>query len=89
MLCVAGELENLIKATKAEEQREIPRGDYATETDWDSFMSSLDHVDSLPIDSSVSATQQSSLQEGDYSPTELVGLGLFEQLPSFQLMEDL
>ena len=52
-------------------------------------MSSIGDLESLPLESSVSVAQPSSLQPEGFAPNELIGLGLFEQLPSFQLMEDL
>ena len=52
-------------------------------------MSSIGDLESLPLESSVSVAQPNSLQPEGFVPNELIGLGLFEQLPSFQLMEDL
>ena len=52
-------------------------------------MSSIGDLESLPLEGSVSVAQPSSLQPEGFAHSELTGLGLFEQLPSFQLMEDL
>jgi len=68
---------------------QFPSGKNAAQTDWDFFMSSISDLESLPLEGSVSVAQPSSLQREGFAHNELIGLGLFEQLPSFQLMEDL
>ena len=79
----------MVKSTKAEEQRQFPGSENAAQADWDYFISSIGDLESLPLEGSVSVAQPSSLQPEGFAHSELTGLGLFEQLPSFQLMEDL
>jgi hypothetical protein len=84
----AAQLEDQIKDAKAEEQRQTPSSENVVVPNLDQLMSSVRSPESFPLEGGAGVEQPSS-QQVSFPPNEVIGLGLFEQLPSLQLVEDL
>lgn len=56
--------------------------------DWDQLMADIGDGNAFPLNPDLSNTQL-PLPDGEFVSDELIGLGLFEQLPSYAIIEDL
>jgi hypothetical protein len=78
----------MVKASSAEEQLPLPAVGDVFEPNMDHLMSNLAEIESFPSENS-SSMGAPTVPLNTFTPGDLISLGLFEQLPSSQLIDDL
>lgn len=84
-----GQLEDLVKSAKADEQRLLQMNENATQPIEDEFLTVMDDVGSLQSQAGINTEQPLPIEAETFHPDELIGLGLFEQFPSPEIVKDL